>query len=296
MTRDCGRTGTGRTRFRAKKANAFGLYDTLGNVWEWCSDRYDPLFYARSPSRDPGGAEQGDIKVFRGGSCLNFPQNVRVSRRHAGILDTGEKGATTLASGACCRIEELSIFEDRRAGFRASILPRQSMREILKPSTELAAHFCAWKRRVRVPGAGNARASIRRGRPGNHPAGRVDGPATEHMAHHTSEGIGGLLNATFGNAAELIIALMALREGLFDVVKASLTGSIIGNVLLVMGGAFAAGGLRYKTQTFHEGGARIQSTMMTLATIALILPAAFHHLAARRRRRKNAASASRSPS
>ncbi|MCW5979881.1 MAG: calcium/proton exchanger [Bryobacteraceae bacterium] len=104
------------------------------------------------------------------------------------------------------------------------------------------------------------------------------GRATEHLAHHTSEGVGGLLNATFGNAAELIIALMALRGGLHDVVKASLTGSIIGNVLLVMGAAFAAGGLRHKTQTFHEGGARIQSTMMTLATIALILPAAFHHL------------------
>jgi Ca2+:H+ antiporter len=105
------------------------------------------------------------------------------------------------------------------------------------------------------------------------------GKATEHLAARAGEGIGGLLNATFGNAAELIIALAALREGLHDVVKASLTGSIIGNILLVLGAAFFAGGLKRKTQSFHAGGARIQATMMTLATIGLILPAAFHWLA-----------------
>ncbi len=64
------------------------------------------------------------------------------------------------------------------------------------------------------------------------------GKATEHLAVRTGEGIGGLLNATFGNAAELIIALAALHKGLYDVVKASLTGSIIGNILLVLGAAF----------------------------------------------------------
>lgn len=105
------------------------------------------------------------------------------------------------------------------------------------------------------------------------------GKATEHLAARVGEGVGGLLNATFGNAAELIIALVALRAGLYDVVKASLTGSIIGNILLVMGAAFLAGGFKHKTQTFHAGGARIQATMMTLATIGLILPAAFHWLA-----------------
>jgi Ca2+:H+ antiporter len=104
------------------------------------------------------------------------------------------------------------------------------------------------------------------------------GKATEHLATRTSEGIGGLLNATFGNAAELIIGLTALRAGLYDIVKASLTGSIVGNILLVMGAAFLAGGLRYKTQQFNPSGARIQATMMTLAAIGLILPAAFHHL------------------
>src|SRR4051812_48379204 len=68
------------------------------------------------------------------------------------------------------------------------------------------------------------------------------GHATEQLAHRTGEGIGGLLNATFGNAAELIIAIMALQQGLYPVVKASLTGSIIGNVLLVLGAAGFAGG------------------------------------------------------
>jgi Ca2+:H+ antiporter len=104
------------------------------------------------------------------------------------------------------------------------------------------------------------------------------GRATEHLAERTGEGIGGLLNATFGNAAEMIIALMALRKGLYDVVKASLTGSIIGNILLVMGLAFLAGGWRYPIQRFNETGARTQATMLTLAVIALVVPAGFHYL------------------
>jgi len=104
------------------------------------------------------------------------------------------------------------------------------------------------------------------------------GDATEQLAHHTGEGIGGLLNATFGNAAELIIAIMALRQGLYSVVKASLTGSIIGNILLVLGAAAVAGGTRYKTQQFNATAARSQATLMTLASIALIVPAAYHYL------------------
>src|SRR5262245_38092873 len=76
------------------------------------------------------------------------------------------------------------------------------------------------------------------------------GRATEHLAEKLGEGLGGLLNATFGNAAELIIALMALRKGLFDVVKASITGSIIGNVLLVLGVSVLLGGLKYPKQVF----------------------------------------------
>jgi Ca2+:H+ antiporter len=105
------------------------------------------------------------------------------------------------------------------------------------------------------------------------------GQATEHLATHTGEGVGGLLNATFGNAAELIIALAALQRGLYDVVKASLTGSIIGNVLLVAGLATFLGGLKHPVQRFQAVAARAQSTLLTLAAISLIVPATFHHLA-----------------
>ena len=101
------------------------------------------------------------------------------------------------------------------------------------------------------------------------------GRATEHLAEHAGEGVGGLLNATFGNAAELIIALAAMRAGLHDVVKASIAGSIIGNILLVLGASMLAGGLRYREQQFSAEGARSEATMLTLATIGLILPAAY---------------------
>jgi Ca2+:H+ antiporter len=101
------------------------------------------------------------------------------------------------------------------------------------------------------------------------------GRATEELAEQMGEGVGGLLNATFGNAAELIIALAALHAGLHDVVKASIVGSIIGNILLVLGAAMLAGGLRRSEQHFNAAGARSQATMLVLAAIALTLPAAF---------------------
>jgi len=104
------------------------------------------------------------------------------------------------------------------------------------------------------------------------------GTATEQLAHRTGEGIGGLLNATLGNAAELIIAGIALHRGLFEVVKASLTGSIIGNILLVLGGSALAGGLKYKVQEFNPVAARSQGTMLTLSAASLVGPAAFHYL------------------
>jgi len=102
------------------------------------------------------------------------------------------------------------------------------------------------------------------------------GRATEQLAERSGEGVGGLLNATFGNAAELIIALAALRAGLHDVVKASIAGSIVGNILLVLGAAMLAGGLRHPEQHFNASGARSQATLLTLAAIALILPAAYN--------------------
>src|SRR5246127_4438118 len=93
--------------------------------------------------------------------------------------------------------------------------------------------------------------------------------STFFMASQLGEGVGGLLNATFGNAAELIIALTALRAGLHDVVKASIAGSIIGNILLVLGAAMLAGGLRHSEQRFNSAGARSQATMLMLGAVAL---------------------------
>lgn len=106
------------------------------------------------------------------------------------------------------------------------------------------------------------------------------GHATEQLAHRMGEGIGGLLNASFGNAAELIIALMALRAGHLEVVKASITGSIIGNLLLVLGVSIFAGGLRHKQQRFNKTAARASCTALILAAAALVIPTVFHQTAA----------------
>jgi Ca2+:H+ antiporter len=106
------------------------------------------------------------------------------------------------------------------------------------------------------------------------------GHATEHLAHRMGEGIGGLLNASFGNAAELIIALLALRAGEIEVVKASITGSIIGNLLLVLGVSVFAGGLRYPQQRFNKTAARSGCTALMLAAAALVIPSVFHQTAA----------------
>lgn len=102
------------------------------------------------------------------------------------------------------------------------------------------------------------------------------GRATEHLAEKLGQGVGGLLNATFGNAAELIIALMALRAGLFEVVKASITGSIIGNLLLVLGLSLLAGGLKFRQQKFNTTAAQLGATMLALSAVGLLLPAVFH--------------------
>lgn len=108
------------------------------------------------------------------------------------------------------------------------------------------------------------------------------GQATEHLAEHAGEGVGGLLNATFGNATELIIALSAMRVGLYDVVKASIAGSIVGNILLVLGASMLAGGLRYPEQHYNPTAARSQATLLTLAAIALVIPAAYRAVIAPR--------------
>lgn len=100
------------------------------------------------------------------------------------------------------------------------------------------------------------------------------GTATEEIAVVVGPSVGGLLNATFGNATELIISLVALNAGLVDVVKASLTGSIISNLLLVMGFSMLLGGLRYKEQEFQPIVARVNASSMNLAVIAILLPTA----------------------
>lgn len=104
------------------------------------------------------------------------------------------------------------------------------------------------------------------------------GEATERLAERLGPGIGGLLNATFGNAAELIIALFALFRGLDAVVKASVTGSIIGNLLLVMGASIVAGGVKYPVQKFNKTAAGVGGTLMVLASVGLLIPALFHWL------------------
>src|SRR5262245_6147878 len=101
------------------------------------------------------------------------------------------------------------------------------------------------------------------------------GRATDALAERAGSGVGGLLNATFGNAAELIIAAIGLSHGLGEVVKASITGSIIGNCLLVLGASILAGGLRHPVQRFNRTAASLGTTLMMLAAIGLLVPTLF---------------------
>ena len=101
------------------------------------------------------------------------------------------------------------------------------------------------------------------------------GKATEELSTHTGPTLGGLLNATLGNLAELIIAILALRAGLIDLVKASITGSILGNLLLVLGAAQLAGGLRHKVQRFSVALAGLSISLLVVAVIGLVIPAVF---------------------
>ncbi len=107
------------------------------------------------------------------------------------------------------------------------------------------------------------------------PLAKLLGDSTEALASHTGPQVGGLLNATMGNAAELIIGIMAVRAGLLDLVKASITGSILANLLLIMGGAILVGGLRHGTQRFDRSHAGLAASQMALAVIALALPTLF---------------------
>jgi Ca2+:H+ antiporter len=103
------------------------------------------------------------------------------------------------------------------------------------------------------------------------------GQATETLAHYTGPRVGALLNATLGNAAELIITITAVRAGLMELVKASITGSILGNLLLVMGFAFTVGGIRHGRQTFDRRNASRNATLLILAVLAMLIPSLFSH-------------------
>src|SRR5512142_1527227 len=99
--------------------------------------------------------------------------------------------------------------------------------------------------------------------------------STEQLAHYTGDAVGGLLNATFGNAPELIIGAVALRAGLYDMVLASLVGAILANLLLALGLSFFIGGLKHKDQTYRADATRIYVSMMLLAVTSMAVPSAF---------------------
>lgn len=103
------------------------------------------------------------------------------------------------------------------------------------------------------------------------------GEATEEISFYSGPRIGGFLNATFGNATELIISFFALKAGLFDVVKASISGSVIGNILLVLGASMLMGGMKYKSQSFNKQALEVNSSMLLFAVIGLTIPAVFTH-------------------
>src|ERR671915_1356563 len=107
------------------------------------------------------------------------------------------------------------------------------------------------------------------------PTAALMGRATEELAARSGPGIGGFLNVTFGNAPELIIAFFALNEGLQEVVKASLVGSILGNILLVMGAAMLIGGRKRERQRFDRTAANVTALMLLLAVVAMIMPALY---------------------
>src|SRR5919198_1160821 len=105
------------------------------------------------------------------------------------------------------------------------------------------------------------------------PAAGLIGHATDELARRSGPTLGGFLNATFGNAAELIIAIVALSDRHPEVVKASITGSILGNLLLVFGASCVAGGLRHGTQRFNRTSAVSVTVMLALAVVSLVMPA-----------------------
>ena len=108
------------------------------------------------------------------------------------------------------------------------------------------------------------------------PIARLIGNSTEQLATYTGDAVGGLLNATFGNLPELIIAIIALNAGLHEMVLASLAGAILANLLLAMGVSFLVGGMKFHNQDYNPVGVRVYSSMMMIAVISLTIPSGFH--------------------
>ena len=112
------------------------------------------------------------------------------------------------------------------------------------------------------------------------PIARLIGNSTEQLATYTGDAVGGLLNATFGNFPELIIAIVALKAGLYGMVLASLAGAILANLLLAVGASFLVGGLKFHNQDYNATSIRVYSSMMLIAVISLTIPSGFHILTA----------------
>ncbi len=110
------------------------------------------------------------------------------------------------------------------------------------------------------------------------PIARLISESTENLSHYTGDAIGGLLNASFGNLPELIITLMALKAGLYNMVLAALIGAILANLLLALGASFLVGGIKYHTQDFNPVSSRVYSTMMFIAVISMVVPSSFNQL------------------
>lgn len=111
------------------------------------------------------------------------------------------------------------------------------------------------------------------------PVARLIGQSTEHLATYTGDSLGGLLNATFGNFPELIIAIVALKAGMHEIVLASLVGAILANLLFAMGVSFLVGGVRHHIQEYNPVSIRVYSSMMMIAVLSLLVPSAFHRFA-----------------
>nr|WP_278336803.1 calcium/proton exchanger [Clostridium frigidicarnis] len=109
------------------------------------------------------------------------------------------------------------------------------------------------------------------------PLAGIMGEGTEEISFYSGPKVGGFLNGTFGNATELIISFFALKEGLFEVVKSSIAGAVIGNILLVLGASMLAGGLKHKTQSFNKKVVEVSSSMLLFSVIGLCIPALFTH-------------------